>query len=184
MTNNIPSNIEPWVAGPNQGPRLVVQPCFIEPHALDDLAVYHPGFGGSIPLAMRHVAVQDNAGWYVKTEVDDEWHADMADVMKKLRLVPTLINGLPALHDPDIAKAATPLMHGWKVTGWQVFKSRDSALDRVHQDFIFWEKKDNERDRKALSVFSWRVYIDDITAALVQRRTPNERPFVLQQFLR
>jgi hypothetical protein len=182
MTNNIPSNIEPWVAGPNQGPQLVVQPCFIEPHALDDLAVYHPGFGGTIPLVMRHVAAQDSAGWYVKTEVNDDWHDDMTRAMNKLRLVPTLINGLPALHDPDIAKANTPLMHGWKVTGWQVFKGRDSALDRVHQDFIFWEKHDKEGIKKALSVFSWRVYIEE--TALAPRRTTNERPFVLQQFLR
>jgi hypothetical protein len=184
MSNNsIPSDIKPWVAGPNQGPRPVVQPCYIDPHALDDLAVYHPGFGGSITLAMRHVAAQDDVGWYVKTEVDDQWHEDMMIAMNMLRLEPTTINGRPALHDPRIASRKTPLMHGWKVIEWQVFKTRDSSLDRVHQDLIFWQKHDNSTV-KALSLFSWRVYIDEAAPSFAAKRTMNEGPFVLQQFIR
>ena len=180
--NEIPAEIKPWVAGPNQGPRLVVQPCYIEPHAMDDLAVYHPGFVGGIELSMMHVAAQDNDGWYVKTEVDDEWHEDMMIAMDMLRLVPTTIKGRAALHDPNIASRKTPLMHGWKVMAWQVFKTRNSS-QRVHQDIILWQKHDDSA-KQALSLFSWRVYIDDAALSFAAKRAMNEGPFVLQQFIR
>ena len=60
----IPQELVDWVAHEGQEPTLVVNPCFIPPSAVDELAFYHPGFGGGLTHALRHVLGRDDNDRY------------------------------------------------------------------------------------------------------------------------
>ncbi|WP_129775863.1 hypothetical protein [Peristeroidobacter soli] len=154
----IPPELVEWVASEAQQPTLVVHPSFIPPSAVDDLAFYHPGFGGGLTHALRHVLGRDdNNRYFARADsLSGNWHEKMADVMQRLRLYPTVEKGRAVLIDDQIGNQPTGEMHGWKVVHWKVAKGRDSNLDVVHQDFITWAKAGEEN---VVSLFSWRPYL-------------------------
>ncbi len=164
----IPEELVEWVAREGQEPTLVVHPCFIPPSAVEELAFYHPGFGGGMTYALRHVLGRDNSDRYFARadSLSGNWHEKMADVMQRLRLYPVVEKGRPVLIDAEIGNQPTGEMHGWKVVHWKVAKGRDSNLDVVHQDFITWAKPGEDN---VVSLFSWRPY----RTAMIQVR--NER---------
>lgn len=153
----IPPEMVEWVAHEGQEPTLVVNPCYIPPSAVDELAFYHPGFGGGLTHALRHVLGHDDNGrFFARADsLSGNWHEKMADVMQRLRLYPALENGRAVLIDDQIGNQPTGEMHGWKVVHWKVAKGRDTNLEVVHQDFITWTKPGEE---DVISLFSWRPY--------------------------
>jgi hypothetical protein len=153
----IPAELVEWVAQEGQEPTSVVHPSYIPPSAVDELAFYHPGFGGGLTHALRHVLGRDDNGRYFARadSLSGNWHEKMADVMLRLRLYPAVENGRAVLIDAEIGNQATGEMHGWKVVHWKVAKGRDTNLEVVHQDFITWTKPGQE---DVISLFSWRPY--------------------------
>ncbi len=91
----IPQELVDWVAHEGQEPTLVVNPCFIPPSAVDELAFYHPGFGGGLTHALRHVLGRDdNNRYFARADsLSGNWHEKMADVMQRLRLYPAVEEG-------------------------------------------------------------------------------------------
>lgn len=177
---DIPKELQDWVAHEGQDPALVVQPCYIPPTAVEDLAFYHPGFGGGTTTqAMRHVfgGRDDNGQAFARVDsLSFNWHEKMVHVMRALRLYPREEHGRPVLIDDKIA-ASSPEMHGWKVTHWKVVKGRDTHLEVVHQDFITWEKPGEDN---VVSIFSWLPYLTAPAQPLNKGRVVNERAIFLQ----
>ena len=151
---SIPEILEPWVADPKiHAPTTVVPPCFIDFRAIDDLALYHPGFG--VPLTFLHVAAQDADGPYARADaLSNDWHEEMATVVRALKLRPAFVSKHAVLVDEAIGLIDTPDMHGWKVVRWTVVKSLDACGVPVHQDLIDWQGK----GLLVQSMFSWRPY--------------------------
>jgi hypothetical protein len=164
----IPQELVDWVAHEGQEPTAVVNPCFIPPEVVDELAFYHPGFGTQ-PHLLRHVLGRDDSGKYFarSDSLSANWHEKMADVMQRLRLYPALEQDRPVLIDDQIGNQPTGEMHGWKVVHWKVAKGRDSSMNVVHQDFITWAKQGEEN---VVSLFSWRPYITAVIQPLVNER--------------
>jgi hypothetical protein len=156
--DRIPADLKPWVAKSTQGPTAIVNPCYIDFRAMEDLAFYHPGFSGTVPQAFRHIAVLDELGrpCVCADSLSPNWHEKMVEVVEKLRFFPTMIDGVAALVDTAIGDAVTRDMHGWKVTKWTVVNGRDSNLDLVHQDLVDWTKG----ALTVQSIFSWRPYME------------------------
>lgn len=154
---DIPAELVDWVAHEGQQPTVVVNPCYIPPAAVDELAFYHPGFGAT-PHALRLVLGQDddNNHFARVDSLSANWHEKMVDVVQRLRLYPTVENGRPVLIDAQIGTQPTDEMHGWKVIHWKVDKGLDTNLAVVHQDFITWAKPGEDN---VISLFSWRPYL-------------------------
>lgn len=169
----IPAELIEWVAHEGQEPTSVVNPCFIPPSAVEELAFYHPGFG-SQPHTLRLVLSQDsNNEFFARLDsLSSNWHEKMADVMQRLRLYPAMEKDRPVLIDDQIGNQPTGEMHGWKVVHWKVAKGRDSAMNVVHQDFITWAKPGDEN---VVSLFSWRPYRTAVIQPQAQGPVVNER---------
>lgn len=169
----IPPELVEWVAQEGQEPTLVVNPCYIPPSAVDDLAFYHPGFGGA-SHALRHVLGRDeNDRYFARADsLSGNWHEKMFDVMQRLRLYPTVEDGRPVLIDEQIGNQPTGEMHGWKVVHWKVAKGRDTNLEVVHQDFITWAKPGEDN---VISLFSWRPYRTAVIQPQPEGLVVNER---------
>jgi len=155
----IPEILRRWVALDGQKPTNIIDPCYIEDTAVEDLAFYHPGFDTSTPHSFLHVAAFDKAGKpYVRCDESSfsyNWERKMESVMRALMLYPTTTtNGHPMLIDERIASVNTPLMHGWKVVHWKVVENRNTRMQRVHQDVVRWKKANREVE----SIFSWLPY--------------------------
>jgi hypothetical protein len=166
---DIPAALKPWVAMEDQLPTEVVPPCYIDFRAIDDLQSYHPGFSGTISQSFKHVAMLDETTGqaFVMSDIDSlslNWHEKMVDVISKVRLFPTSINGVAALVDNAIGSIDTPLMHGWKVTKWTVVNNKDTSLTLVHQDILEWQKGGLP---PVQSIFSWRPYLPAADGAIV-----------------
>lgn len=164
----IPQELVDWVAHEGQEPTAVVNPCFIPPSAVDELAFYHPGFGTQ-PHTLRHVLGRDdNDRYFARADsLSANWHEKMADVMQRLRLYPAMEQDRPVLIDDQIGNQPTGEMHGWKVVHWKVAKGRDSSMNLVHQDFITWAKPGEEN---VISLFSWRPYRTAVIQPLMNER--------------
>ena len=174
----IPQELVDWVADEGQEPTLVVNPCYIPPSAVEELAFYHPGFGGA-PHALRHVLGRDdNDRYFARADsLSGNWHEKMADVMQRLRLYPAVEKGRPVLIDDQIGNQPTGEMHGWQVVHWKVAKGRDSSMNVVHQDFITWAKPGEE---DVVSLFSWRPYRTAVIQPQPEGRVVNERAVLSQ----
>jgi hypothetical protein len=174
----IPPELVEWVAQEGQEPTLVVNPCYIPPSAVDDLAFYHPGFGGTTH-ALRHVlGCDENNKYFARADsLSGNWHEKMFDVMQRLRLYPTVENGRPVLIDAQIGNQPTGEMHGWRVVHWKVDKGRDSNLEVVHQDFITWAKPGEDN---VISLFSWRPYRTAVIQPQPEGLVVNERAVLSQ----
>lgn len=155
----IPEVLRRWVAMEGQKPTNIIDPCYIDHTAVEDLAFYHPGFDNSTPHSFLHIAAFDSKGNpYVRCDVGSfsyNWERKMEAVMRALVLYPTTIDGYPVLIDDAIASLETPLMHGWKVVHWKVVENRDTRMQLIHQDVVRWKKADKEVE----SIFSWRPYL-------------------------
>jgi len=155
----IPEVLKRWVAFDGQKPTNIVDPCYIDHTAVEDLAFYHPGFDSSTPHSFLHIAAVDERGRpYVRCDVGSfsyNWERKMEAVMRALVLYPRVIDGFPVLVDESIADVETPLMHGWKVVHWRVVENRNTSMRLVHQDIVRWKKADKEVE----SMFSWRPYL-------------------------
>lgn len=176
---DIPEELQDWVAHEGQEPAVVVNPCYIPHTAVEDLAFYHPGFGGTTPQAMRHVygGLDDNQRPYARVDsLSYNWHEKMVQVMRALRLFPDQEQGRSVLIDDQIG-AHSPEMHGWRVTHWKVVKGRDSNMEVVHQDFITWEKPGEDN---VVSIFSWLPYATAQMQPFSKGLVVNERPISLQ----
>lgn len=176
---DIPTELVDWVAHEGQEPTFVVNPIYIPPSAVEDLAFYHPGFGGGTPHALRHVLGRDdNNKYFARADsLSYNWHEKMAEVMHRLRLYPTVENGRPVLIDDQIGNQPTGPMHGWKVVHWKVEKGRDSNMEVVHQDFITWAKPGEDN---VISLFSWRPYRTAAIQPQAPGRVMNERAVLPQ----
>lgn len=174
----IPEELVDWVAHEAHEPTSVVNPCYIPPSAVEELAFYHPGFG-SQPHTLRHVLGWDssNKPFARSDSLSANWHEKMADVMQRLRLYPAMENGRPVLIDDQIGNHPTGEMHGWKVVHWKVDKGRDSSMNVVHQDFITWAKQGEEN---VISLFSWRPYRTAVIQPQAQGPVVNERAVLSQ----
>ena len=161
-----PDVLKRWVAMEGEKPTNIIDPCYIDHTAVEDLAFYHPGFDSSTPHSFLHVAAIDGAGKpCVRCDVGSfspNWERKMEAVMRALVLYPTTVDGYPMLIDEAIADAETPLMHGWKVVHWRVVVNRDTKLQLVHQDLVRWKKGNKQVE----SIFSWRPYLASNDLAL------------------
>lgn len=175
----IPAELIDWVAHEGQEPTVVVNPCFIPPSAVEELAFYHPGFGNNTEQALRLVLGRDdNDKYFARADsLSGNWHEKMADVMLRLRLYPALENGRPVLIDDQIGNQPTGEMHGWKVVHWKVDRGRDSNLNVVHQDFITWAKPGAQN---VVSLFSWRPYRTAVIQPQAQEPVVNEQAVLSQ----
>lgn len=175
----IPPELVEWVADEGQEPTLVVNPSFIPPSAVEELAFYHPGFGGGMTHALRHVLGRDdNNRFFARADsLSGNWHEKMADVMLRLRLYPTVEKGRPVLIDDQIGNQPTGEMHGWRVVHWKVAKGRDTNMDVVHQDFITWAKSGEDN---VVSLFSWRPYRTAVVQPQPEGTVVNERAVLSQ----
>lgn len=176
---SIDPKLKPWVAEAGQQPTVVVNPCYIDYSAVEELAIYHPAFVDTRRYLFKHVAAPVAAGEEPYACVDPaslsgNWNAKFAAVSLALKLYPRQVGGIDVLLDQDIKNVNTPLMHGWKVTEWMVVKSLDTNLNNVHQDFITWEKA----GARVKSMFSWLPYKSleqSIARSFVVDARPGER---------
>lgn len=175
----IPQELVDWVAHEGQEPTFVVNPCFIPPSAVEELAFYHPGFGNDTAQALRHVLGRDdNDRYFARADsLSGNWHDKMADVMQRLRLYPALEQNRPVLIDDQIGNQPTGEMHGWRVVHWKVARGRDSNMNVVHQDFITWAKPGEEN---VISLFSWRPYRTAVIQPQAQGPVVHERAVLSQ----
>jgi hypothetical protein len=153
-----PEILEGWVAEDGQ-PTPVMDPCFIEPAALE-LRPWHPGFDADEAHSFMHLPDRDDCGYYTHTEVGSfsgNWNDDMKAVMLalKLRPFPTGSGTASMLMDDDIGQIDTPLMLGWKVIRWMAVKNLDDKGTELHQDLITWR---HTSGMVARSMFTWRPY--------------------------
>ncbi len=174
--SSTPPLLQGWVAESGQQPTIVVNPCYIEHTAVEDLAFYHPGFDSSTPHSFMHVASAD--GTHVVADPGSfsyNWEPKMEAVMRALRLFPTTDKERPVLIDEAIKNVKQPLMHGWRVIHWMVVKNRDTSMQVVHQDFITWQ---DASGNVAKSMFSWRPYAAASQPSTFKGLTKNERTFL------
>lgn len=154
----IPPELKTWVAENGQGPTKVVNPCYIDYRAREQLLFYHPGFDKKDPHELKHVAARDVRSAYARVDVSslsNNWNEKMAEVTLALKLRPKQEGNLVFLIDEEIKDMSPPiLMQGWQVVKWIVSKATDMDGTELHQELITWKKG----ELVVPSVYSWRPY--------------------------